>query len=156
MVYAGTSWEGVHWKVKDQNEARFELRITRRMATMLVAALMPILAMSTMLLTSSPAQAHVGVSCSARAYAPYAVGYYDIGGHGAGFCNLGGYNHYVGVQVWKNINNYPDRWIAENGYWSSRIETHVYSRGASRGGGTYYAIAWVRYHDSARGPNYYR
>lgn len=156
VLYAGTSYEGVRWRVKDQNRTQFNFRISRRVRLVLLATSVVVSAMLALLLTSPQAQAHFGVSCTAVAYKPYPVAKYKIGGHGAGYCTRSGYSHYRGLLLYKNINNWPDRELGKNGFWSTRAQGNVYLTAYGQGGGEYYTIAWVRFHDDSRSYPYYR
>ena len=153
MVHAGTSWEGVVWKVKENSPTARKIRLNKRAALVLsvlmIFATMPL----TVLLSPSPAQAHWGNGCIAVGLG---VGGSPPSGGGRMYCDYSGDNHYFYARIWKDIAYDYDYYVIGQAKRSFKAYAATYlSRYA--GAGYYYSDAGVRYHDyDQSGRTYYR
>ena len=147
MVYAGTSWEGVRWRVPDprwrETAAGFGPKMIAMMTSTLMPVLAPVLVVAAFFIFAAPAQAHGG-SCGVRAYNPYEYNYGNrIAGFGRAYCN--GYGHTLTVRVYKDLRYRPDPRVGiRSRYGSGTFGTTA--SGGHLGSGRYYTDARVRWH----------
>lgn len=143
MVYAGTSWEGTKWKVRDVFQVVRGRRFDPRVILMLLTITVPVAMASIMMVAAQPADAHYGNACKVSALRP--SGGPPRGGANM-LCTHSGDSHYFYSRIWKDINNRPD--VHVTGKATRTTQAYKELRMARyAGAGYYYSDGGVRYHD---------
>lgn len=151
----GTSWEGTDWVSRDAFRAQLRWNLDVRLKAMLISVLISVIVALTLALFITPAYAH-GTTCYADAFKPFPQNG-RIYAKNVITCRKSGYWHRVGVKIYKNINNWPDAFVASNEGTTPAANDYIWTNGAPRGCGVYYSVGWVENHDRDRSNrNYYR